>query len=272
VPVIDGTEEGLRAIAALLRRRDRRLASHSRPAAIATERREYWRHRLQQPAPVREAEAMTLLADYGIDTPRFEVVSDLAGAIEAAERIGYCVVLKTAAAEIHHKTDVGGVTLGLTDSGALEHAYRRMAETLGPHAIVASQVPGGVEMAFGLLHDAQFGPYVLIAAGGLWIEALADRAVALPGLSIEQARTLVDGLRVAPMLGGGRGMAPADIEALARAFARFAMLAQDLGDLIVEMDVNPLLVSEHGCFAVDALVVTRASQGRPAGMEVMHGL
>jgi acyl-CoA synthetase (NDP forming) len=98
----------------------------------------------------------------------------------------------------------------------------------------------------------------MAASGGIWIEMLKDRAVALPPLSLEEANVMIAGLKINPLLDGARGRPAANRQALVEALARFSMLAADLGEWIDQMDVNPLLVSPQGCVAVDALVITRA--------------
>ncbi|TPM91551.1 acetate--CoA ligase family protein [Mesorhizobium sp. B2-1-3A] len=262
VPVIDGTDEGLQAIRNLLAFRDRRAATHTYPDAVAREVRERWRLRLGQEKPFGESEALALLADYGIVTPRSIAAATPDDAVAAARKIGFPIALKTAVPGIQHKSDVGGVRLGLADEPSLAVAYADMAARLGPQVLVAEMAPKGVEIAFGLIRDQQFGPYLVIASGGIWIEVLRDRAVALPPLSLEQAQALVVRLKTSPLLDGGRGRPAADRTALHAALARFSMLAADLGDLIDEMDVNPLLVSDHGCMAVDALLLGR-NAGHP---------
>ncbi|MET2830042.1 acetate--CoA ligase family protein [Mesorhizobium shangrilense] len=256
VPVIDGTDEGLHAIRNLLAFRDRRSLQHAYPPAVARGIRERWRARLQQALPFDESEALALLADYGIATPHSIKANTSAEVLQAARDIGFPVALKTAAG-IQHKSDQGGVVLGLADEAALKRTYSDMSARLGPQVLVAAMAHKGVEIAFGLIRDEQFGPYLVVASGGIWIEILRDRAVALPPLSFEQAQALIGRLKASPLLDGARGMPPADKPALYAALARFSMLAADLGDLVDEMDVNPLLVSDRGCVAVDALVVGR---------------
>ena len=197
------------------------------------------------------------LSDYGIATPRLEVAEEQDGVLAAAGRIGFPIALKTAAASIRHKSDVAGVVLGLADVTALTTTYADMAARLGGRVIVAAMAEKGTEIAFGLVHDPQFGPFVMIAAGGIWIEALNDRTVSLAPVTVEAAHDMISGLRISRLLEGGRGQKPADRDALALAFARFSMIAADLGDLIDEMDVNPLFVGPGGCCAVDALLIAR---------------
>jgi hypothetical protein len=115
--------------------------------------------------------------------------------------------------------------------------------------------PSGVEVALGIVRDPTFGPLVLVAAGGILIELLHDRALAFPPFDETGARRLIDRLQIRPLLDGVRGAPPVDVDSLARAVSRLSVLASDLGDRLVELDVNPMIVSPEGSVAVDALVV-----------------
>jgi hypothetical protein len=129
-----------------------------------------------------------------------------------------------------------------------------MAGRLGPAATVQEMSEPGVEMALGVVSDPQFGPLVMVSAGGVLIETLRDRLLALPPLDETRARRLIDRLEARPLLDGVRGSPAASVVALARSMARLSLLAQDLGDLIGALDVNPIIVGPRGCVAVDALV------------------
>jgi hypothetical protein len=175
----------------------------------------------------------------------------------AAERIGYPVAIKTAAPNIQHKSDVDGVKLGLADAGSLEDDSRDLAERLGSRVLVAEMAPLGVELHLGIVRDLQFGPLVLVAAGGVLVEVLRDRRLALPPLDQPRARSLVDGLAVRPLLDGVRGRPPVDADSLVRALVGVSWLAADLGEHLEALDVNPVICSPTGCVAVDALVIPR---------------
>ncbi len=256
VPVIDGTEEALKAIKALLTFRDAKALKRNVVAPTQPEVIGRWRARLGGAAHLDEAESLALLSDYGISVPRLQRAASLVEVVRAAAEINYPVALKTAEPGIDHKSDFGGVLLNLPDENALVRAYADLCARLGPNVLVAEMAPPGIEVAFGLIRDPQFGTLVILAAGGVWIEVLQDRVVALPGFGAEEALRLIDRLRLRPLFDGRRGRPPADIGALAEALSRFSILAADLGDLIAEMDVNPLIVSASGCMAVDALIVS----------------
>jgi acetate---CoA ligase (ADP-forming) len=189
--------------------------------------------------------------------PRTVPVATAAAALAAAEDIGYPVVLKTGEPAIAHKSDVGGVVLGVTGPGQLAAAYADLAGRLGPRALVCESVPAGVELALGVVRDHELGPLVVIGAGGVLVELLADRAVALPPLPAEAVRELVDGLRVRRLLAGVRGTPPASIDAVVAAVTGLSQLAIELGDCLEALDVNPLICGPQGAVAVDALAVPR---------------
>jgi acyl-CoA synthetase (NDP forming) len=262
IPVLEGTATGLAAIRHLFEYRDRRsLPPLSGASPAPAETRERWASRLSTGEPVDEVEALELLADYGLPV----VVARRAGtadeAVAAADGI-WPVVLKTAAAGVQHKSDVGGVRLDLLGPDDVRAAYEDLSSRLGPRVTVAAMAPPGVEIALGVVRDAQFGPLVLVAAGGVLVEVLGDRRLAMPPLDEARALRLIDRLEIRPLLDGVRGRAPADVGAIARALVALSWLAADLGDRLDAMDVNPLVCASDGCVAVDALVVPRGDASR----------
>jgi acetate---CoA ligase (ADP-forming) len=204
---------------------------------------------------LEEAEGLALLADWGVPVVAAEVASSLEEALAAAGRVGWPVALKTAAPGVVHKSDVGGVRLGLDGPDRLADAYADLAERLGPRVLVAAMAGPGVELALGVVGDPQFGPLVMVAAGGVLVEVLGDRRFALPPVGHRQARAMLDRLAVRPLLDGVRGAPPADLDAVAQAVVDLSVLALDLGDRLAALDVNPLVAGPDGCVAVDALVI-----------------
>jgi acyl-CoA synthetase (NDP forming) len=262
IPVLEDVASGLRAFGHLFERRDARaLPPPTSPEPVPLRTIERWREALATKERLGEADALWMLSDYGVPAARTAAAGDLEGVLEAAERVGYPVALKTAAAS--HKTEVGGVTLGIGDGDALAAVYREMSSRLGPEVTVQEMAKPGVEMALGVVHDPQFGPLAMVAAGGVMIETLGDRRLALPPLDETRARRLIDRLDARPLLDGARGAQGADAASLASALARVSLLARDLGDLIDALDVNPIIVGPQGCVAVDALVVPRDTLPTP---------
>jgi len=254
VPVLEGTRTGLLALRHLLEWRDYAARPRISPHAIDPARQKQWVDRLAS-GPLTGAESLLLVSDYDIGVTQSMTASDRAGAVRAAEQIGLPVVLKTDAPGIAHKSDVGGVIVGLDTLDAVARAYGDLADRLGPEVLVAAMATDGVELALGIVTDPGLGPIVVVGAGGILVELMGDRAVALPPVDIAGAHRMIDRLAVRRLLDGVRGAAPADIEAVARAVVCVSVLATELGDAIVALDINPLRCTASGVVALDALIV-----------------
>ena len=259
IPIIEGMDKGLLAARHAFAHRDfRDRPALSRPPGIAPAVCARWRARLRGAGTLDEADSLALLEDYGIPAVPRQVVRSREEVHEAARRLSGLTALKTAAPGIRHKTDVDGVRLNVQPED-LGDAYDEIARRLGPRALIAPMVPAGVEMSLGIISDVQFGPLVMIGAGGVFIEVMRDRRLALPPFDSQYAKRLIDQLRSKTLLDGHRGSSGANVDAFAEAAARLSVLADDLGDLIAELDINPIIVGVEEAVAVDAMVVTRDS-------------
>jgi acyl-CoA synthetase (NDP forming) len=258
MPILEGTVTGLAAFRHLFDHRDssaRPSVERGSPSGPGV--RDRWRARLAE-GPLDEVDALALLADYGVPVVPARRVGSADEAAEAADGVGWPVALKTATPGIAHKSEADGVRLGIADREALREAYEDLSARLGPRAVVAAMAPPGVELALGVVRDEQFGPMVMVAAGGVLVEALGDRRFGLPPVDEPGARRMLDRLTVRPILDGVRGRPPADLAAVTAAVARLSVLAEELGDHLRALDVNPLIAGPGGCVAVDALVVARS--------------
>jgi acyl-CoA synthetase (NDP forming) len=213
-----------------------------------------WRSRLASPAPLTASESFQLLADYGIPVAPTLPAASLPEAITAAERIGWPVALKTAATGVVHKSDAGGVRLGITDAGMLVAAYAEMSHSFGPEVTVSAMVPPGAELALGIVRDPQFGPLVMAGAGGVLVELHADRVFGLPPLNETRAQDMLGRLKTRRLLDGFRRTPASNVASVADTIVRLSALAADAGDLIAGLDINPLIAGPSGCVAVDVLV------------------
>jgi acetate---CoA ligase (ADP-forming) len=224
-----------------------------REAVVDEVRRAHWFDRLAQ-GPLDTIAAFALLRDYGISTVNADTAGSRDEAVRAAARLGWPVVLKTDAAGVPHKSDVGGVVLGLRDAEAVEATYDDLARRLGPRVLVSATAPPGVELALGIVTDPLLGPLVVVAAGGVLIEVLGDRAVGLPPLGEDASARLLDRLVLRSLLDGHRGTSPADVTSVVAAVMGLSQLAVELGDVIHALDVNPLVAGPKGAVAVDVLL------------------
>jgi acyl-CoA synthetase (NDP forming) len=244
IPVLEGFRSGLLALRHL-------LDSVDRPAPDVVSLVEEGAL-----APVsKPGEWADQLSHYGIPVPASRTATNTEAVVAAADEVGWPVVLKTAAPGVAHRSDVAGVVTGLHDAAAVEAAYADLAARLGPAVSVHRQVAAGVELSVGLVRDDALGPMVVVAAGGVLVELLSDRAVALPPLSRDAARRMVDRLRIRPLLDGFRGSPPADVEALVDVVVAVSHLAHERGDELAALDLNPVIVSPEGAVAVDVLMV-----------------
>jgi len=155
---------------------------------------------------------------------------------------------------VAHKSDAGGVVLGIRDAAGLETAYADLAARLGPRVLVCETAEPGGELSAGIVADADLGPLVVVGAGGVLVEHLADRAVALPPVDAAGARRMLSQLRVARLLAGFRGQQPADLGAVAAAITGVSAIAAELGGELAALDINPLICAPSGAVAVDVLV------------------
>jgi acetate---CoA ligase (ADP-forming) len=260
VPVLEGTRSGLLAFRHLL---DHAQPRQPPPAPAGQPAASRWSHLLTRPpGALSAAVQFDLLRDYGIPAVGARAAGTRAQALAAAAEIGYPVVFKTDEPQIAHKSDVGGVRLGLGDPGAAGAAYDDLAARLGPRVLVCQTAAPGTELALGIVRDAALGPLLVISAGGVFIEIFAERAVLLPPVTRSQARVALARLRVAAVLAGARGQPAADLDAVADAVAALSRLACDLGDTLDALDINPLICGPSGAVAADVLLVPRFA---PAG-------
>lgn len=218
-------------------------------------------------AVLDEAEAKALLSAYGIRTPRELAARGVEEAARAAQKIGYPVVLKVLSAEVQHKSDIGGVVVGIKDDAELRAAHARITENFarargGQHleqVLVAEQISGGIELVLGVQRDPEVGPVLMFGAGGVLLELSRDVAFGAIPLSRWQAEAMLERTNAGALLKGYRGAAPADRESVLAAMLALSRLAHDLGDRLESIDVNPLVArpAGQGAVALDALLVLR---------------
>ncbi len=218
---------------------------------------------------VNEVEAKAILASAGIPAVAERVAPDEDTAAREAATLGYPVVLKIASADIAHKSEIGGVIVGLADEPRLREAYRtllRRARECAPQAridgvVVARMAEPGVETILGVVHDPVFGAVVMFGLGGIFVEAFQDVAFRVAPFGVAEARAMIAELKGRVLLQGVRGRPPADEDALAAALAALSVYAAQHADAIESIDINPLvaLPRGRGVLALDALIVPRAA-------------
>ncbi len=263
VPLLDGADFALMAL--------RNMAAYARHLA----RREPPAASIEPPlelptlagGALDSVTAFELLASAGIPTAAFALTTTADDAVAAADRIGYPVVLKVESASIQHKTEVGGVALDLRSPDAVREAFGRMVRDVPgrpggapvERMIVQRMAPPGLELLLGIKADPDFGPVVVCALGGVFVEVFDDVVIGVPPIAREQAIDMLHRLRSWPLMAGARAMPPADVDALCDAIGGLGDLALALDGRIEALDINPLILypAGRGLLAVDALVLLR---------------
>jgi acyl-CoA synthetase (NDP forming) len=214
-----------------------------------------------------EDEAKAVLARAGIPVLREERVQSPAEAAAAAARLGFPVALKIVSPDIAHKSEVGGVALGLADTAAVGHAAETMLKTVAQRApgariaglLVSPMAGDGVELIVGTRRDPVMGAAVVVGIGGIFAEVMQDVQVALAPVTPARARAMLEALRGAALLHGVRGRPPVDIDAVADTVSRLSVLAAANAGRIDSIEINPLLARAHGVVALDALILPGAA-------------
>ncbi len=213
---------------------------------------------------LNEWESQQMLAPFGLPLVDTVFVTAAAAAPDAADQLGYPVVVKVCAAALPHKSDVGGVALGLPDRAAVAEACRRIETEVRARApgaaldgfVVQRQARGALELALGVKTDPVFGPVVLVGSGGVLIEVLRDFRLLLPPIDAAAAEEALRGLRIGALWDGVRGSAPLDLPAAVDLLRLLGEAARGLASSVSEIDLNPVLVGRRGegCTVLDALV------------------
>ncbi|MCL2579514.1 MAG: acetate--CoA ligase family protein [Oscillospiraceae bacterium] len=255
--VLVGSHESLAAIRNWLNYRDYNLTSVepqplSLPGKLAAT--------LEQDAPLGERQSLAILSELGLNTLPMVAIEQPGDLAANRDKFIFPAVLKTAAEGILHKADVGGVVLKIADYGALEAAYAKMSAKLGPKAIVAPMFSYSTELIFGVITDPDFGPFVVVGAGGIYTEVLRDRIVLPPTAGEREIREKLATLKTYPLLTGVRGMVPADIDRLVGQISKFCAIAAYLAKWAGEIDVNPVAVNGEKIVALDALIIPHGNK------------
>jgi len=209
-----------------------------------------------------EPEAKTVCIEYGIPVTKFEVAKNEAEAVKFAEAIGFPVVLKVVSPDIIHKSDVGGVIVGLKSAREVRDAYKRILENVKKHRadakivgiLVQEMAPASTEVIVGAIKDPQFGPALMFGLGGIFVEVLKDVTFRVAPINEDEAREMITEVRAYPLLKGYRNLPPADIEAIIKILLNTSRLVME-NEEIKEVDLNPIMVYEKGAKTVDARII-----------------
>jgi acyl-CoA synthetase (NDP forming) len=205
-----------------------------------------------------EPEAKTLLTHYGLSVPDFKFCTSAQKAVEAAKKLQYPVVMKVVSPDILHKTDIGGVKLGLASDKEVKTAFAEIksaaSESTFCGVIVYTEQEQGTEIIIGATYDEQFEHAIMFGLGGIFVEVLQDVSFRLIPITAGDAREMIKEIKGYPVLTGVRGNPPRDIDAIVDAMVKVSHLVEE-NPHIRELDLNPVFVYEDGLTVIDARIV-----------------
>lgn len=260
LPVVAGTRAALSAAKSLAS-----PAAFDPPAFGGNARDDEWSARLRSGTPLTEREAKTLLAGFGLPVTQEALATSAGGAADTAARIGFPVAMKIESPDIAHKTEAGGVRLGIAGADEARAAFEAIMSNAAAHdprarlagVLVQEMVPQGVEAVVGLVRHEPFGLGIVVGVGGVLVELVKDAAFDLLPLDADGAAALIARTRLDALLNGYRAAPPADRAALADVLVGLSRFAAAYGEHIEAVDLNPVVVLPRGARVVDALVVGR---------------
>jgi len=204
---------------------------------------------------VLEPDAKRLLSMAGLDVPRFKWAKASSEAVTSASEIGYPVVAKVVSPNVLHKSDAGGVEVGITDEKRLTEVFKRFKKMEGFEGILVEETLTGTELIIGSKVDEQFGPVILLGIGGIAVEVYKDTAIRMAPLSPADMQSMVSSLEAHSIIEGFRGSEAVNMELLTSTMMKFSELVMDLGEGIESIDLNPVMCSSRRCTVADARIL-----------------
>ena len=204
---------------------------------------------------IMEPEAKRMLDLSGLNVPDFSMAATVENALAAADHIGYPVVAKVVSAAIVHKSDVGGVKVGIQDAAELNTVFETFSALKGFAGMLVEEMLTGTELIVGATKDYQFGPVILMGIGGTGVEIYKDTVIRMAPITEEDVHAMVTGLKGADLLRGYRGEDPISIPDLIRLMITFSDLVMDLEDDMVSIDLNPVKCTGRRCVVADARII-----------------
>ena len=209
---------------------------------------------------VLEPEAKRLFSLAGLDVPKFMWATELEQAVRFARDIGYPVVAKVVSPRALHKSDVGGVVVGIGSDEKLSETFRRFSRFDGFAGMLVEEMVSGVELIAGAKVDYQFGPVILLGMGGTGVEIYRDTTLRMAPLKEKDVESMLRDLKAHQLLEGYRGSEPVNLTELKGMVVTFSSLAMEIEGLIESIDLNPVLCSSRRCIVADARIMLKANK------------
>lgn len=208
---------------------------------------------------VLEPEAKRLFSDAGFDVPDFQWVLTEDEAVAAGERIGWPVVAKIVSPDIIHKSEAGGVAVGIDSPEAMREVFGRFSKIEGFEGVLVEEMLPGIELIIGGKIDEQFGPVVLAGIGGVGVEIYKDTAIRMAPITEKDVDPMLDDITASSILRGYRGSKGVNMEKLKKLIAGFSNLLVEVSDVVESVDLNPVLCTEERCVIADARIILKKS-------------
>ena len=255
MPVIDGMHSFLAGVRCLHQYRDFLNRKDEINVDLNADKLKKYQGQLEKSDFVSEADALNMFFDLGLNANQSKIIANEEELVSTAKEMGFPLVLKTAVEDVYHKSELSGVYLNIDTEEKLRSSYKELQEKLPGNALLAKMVQSeGVEMIVGMTTDQQLGPMVTIGFGGYYAEAMNDAITFMPPFSKEMAKNALSKLKMKTLLEGYRGSKPADLDAFAEFASRFSVIAVELSNQVCEIDLNPVILGNDNCIAVDALI------------------
>lgn len=214
------------------------------------------------PRVITEESSKEILGEYGIKVPKYALVTNSEEAVQKSKEIGFPLVAKIVSPDILHKTDVGGVKVGLSSEDEVKQAFDDMFNRLKEKfdvkgVLLEKMVPKGVELIVGLQNDSQFGPSIMVGLGGIYTELFKDVSFRVLPVSKSEATRMLESLRGKDILKGFRGSKPVDLDMLSEAIVSIGTLGVDLAGKYESIDFNPVVVYPDSYYVVDAKIILK---------------
>ena len=255
MPVLDGMHSFLAGVRCLHQYRDFLNRKDEINVDLNADKLKKYQGQLEKSDFVSEADALNMFFDLGLNANQSKIIANEEELVSTAKEMGFPLVLKTAVEDVYHKSELSGVYLNIDTEEKLRSSYKELQEKLPGNALLAKMVQSeGVEMIVGMTTDQQLGPMVTIGFGGYYAEAMNDAITLMPPFSKEMAKNALSKLKMKTLLEGYRGSKPADLDAFAEFASRFSVIAVELSNQVCEIDLNPVILGNDNCIAVDALI------------------
>jgi succinyl-CoA synthetase beta subunit len=204
---------------------------------------------------ILEPDAKRLLSLAGLTVPDFTLAATAQEAVAAADKIGYPVVAKVVSAKILHKSEVGGVAVGVQNESQLTDIYEKLSALDGFTGLLVEEMLPGSELIVGAKVDFQFGPVILLGIGGIGVEIYQDTTIRMAPINEEDVQAMIAGLKGAELLSGYRGAEPINVPALTRLMLVFSALVMNLENDMESIDLNPVKCTGARCVVADARII-----------------